>query len=193
MSGFAHAVEHGAFPEIRPCIPVHNASTVAAFERWGAASFWLSPELTLEQIGRIAPSATVPVGMVVSGRVRVMTSEHCVLQAADRCIHDCTRCSLRTRDLRLRNIDGHLLPVRTDIHGRSRIYSAWPIDLTPQIPELLRAGVSRFMADGTLLDPEQTARAVTRIIRALEAADAGRRPAEKDPNTMSGHLFAGIG
>ena len=83
--------------------------------------------------------------------------------------------------------------MRTDIHGRSRIYSAWPIDLTPQIPELLRAGVSRFMADGTLLDPEQTARAVTRIIRAREAADAGRRPAEKDPNTTSGHLFAGIG
>lgn len=193
MSGFAHAVECGADPEVRPCIPVHNASTIAAFERWGAVSFWLSPELTLEQIGRIAPSATVPVGMVISGRVRVMTSEHCVLQAADRCIHDCARCSLRTRDLRLKNIDGHLLPVRTDIHGRSRIYSAWPIDLTPQIPELLRAGVSRFMSDGTLLDPEQTARAVTRIIRALEAADAGRRPAEKDPNTMSGHLFAGIG
>ena len=51
----------------------------------------------------------------------------------------------------------------------------------------------KSMADGTLLDPEQTARAVTRIIRALEAADAGRRPAEKDPNTTSGHLFAGIG
>jgi putative protease len=83
--------------------------------------------------------------------------------------------------------------VRTDIHGRSRIYSAWPVDITPQIPELAAAGVTRFMADCSLLDANQTARAVTRIVRALDAYRSGTRPAEKEPNTTSGHLFSGIG
>ncbi len=193
MSEFAAAAEMGALPEIRPCVPVHNASGIAALESWGAEGLWLSHEITLEQIRRIAPSAHIPVGAIVSGRVRVMTSEHCVLQAADRCIHDCARCALRQQDIRLKNIDGHLLPVRTDIHGRSRIYSAWPVDMTPHIGELVSASVSRFMADCTLLDPAQTARAVARIVRALEAVRNGAHPAEKDPNTTSGHLFSGIG
>ena len=193
MSEFAAAAELGALPEIRPCVPVHNASGIAALESWGAAALWLSHEITLEQIKRITPAASIPVGMLVSGRVRVMTSEHCVLQAADRCIHDCARCKLRQEDIRIKNIDGHLLPVRTDIHGRSRIYSAWPVDMTPQIPELAAAGVTRFMADCSLLDANQTARAVTRIVRALDAYRSGTRPSEKEPNTTSGHLFSGIG
>ena len=193
MSEFALAAEQGALPEIRPCIPVHNASGIEAFESWGAAGLWLSHEITLEQIKRIAPAAPMPVGAVVSGRVRVMTSEHCVLQAADRCIHDCARCALRRDNVRLKNIDGHLLPVRTDIHGRSRIYSAWPVDMTPHIDDLLNAGVTRFMADCTLLDAAQAAHATRRIVRALDAAASGSRPAEKEPNTTSGHLFSGIG
>lgn len=193
MSGFAHAVHVGALPEICPCIPVHNTSCVEAFERWGARGFWLSHEIALGQIRRLAACAQVPVGAVVSGRVRVMTSEHCVLQAADRCIHDCARCTLRDDDIRLKNIDGHLLPVRTDIRGRSRIYSAWPIDMTPHIHELARAGVTRFMADCTLLAPDEAAHAVTRIAAACEAYRRGTRPAEKEPNTTSGHLFSGIG
>jgi len=193
LSEFAHAVEQGALPEIRPCIPVHNGSGAAAFERWGAAGLWLSHEITLEQIERVARASRMPLGAVVSGRVRVMTSEHCVLQAANRCIHDCARCALRRDDIRLKNIDGHLLPVRTDIRGRSRIYSAWPVDMTPHMCELAAAGVSRFLADCTLLDAAQTARAVARVAQARAACLAGARPAEKEPHTTSGHLFSGIG
>ena len=62
-----------------------------------------------------------------------MTSEHCILQVANGCIHDCANCRLRARKLSLKNIDGKVMPVRTDIHGRSRLYDAYPIDLTPQV------------------------------------------------------------
>lgn len=66
-----------------------------------------------------------------------MTSEHCILQVANGCIHDCANCRLRARKLSLKNIDGKVMPVRTDIHGRSRLYDAYSIDLTPQVPQLL--------------------------------------------------------
>ena len=193
VSELALAAERGAKPEVRPCIPVHNTDAVSALERAGAAGFWLSPELTLDEVIALAPRASVPVGLVVYGRARTMTSEHCVLQAADRCAHDCASCALRRRDLRLRNIDGQLMPVRTDVHGRSRIYDARPTDAMPQVPELIRAGVSRLMVDGTLLAPSEVARQVSRVAAALRAFEAGGRPSPREEGSYPGHLFSPIG
>ena len=122
-----------------------------------------------------------------------MTSEHCVLQALGKCVHDCRRCALRRRRLSLRNIDGKELPVRTDVNGRSRIFSANPLDATPQAVELIAAGVSRLLVDGQLMDAAEVGTAVARTVRAIEAARDGRRPAPRANGTTSGHLFAGIG
>ena len=82
--------------------------------------------------------------------------------------------------------------MRTDLQGRSRIYSAHPLDATPQATELLAAGVSRLMADCTLLDADEAAFAVQRVVRAVEAVRQGRRPAARAQGSVSGHLFAGI-
>lgn len=193
VSELALAASRGALPEVRTCIPVHNESCLVALEAAGAAGFWLSPELTLEEVCALAGAASVPVGLVVSGRARAMTSEHCVLQAAGRCIHDCSNCELRRRRLSLRDIDGSLLPVRTDAHGRSRIWATHPLDATPQADALVAAGVTRLMADATLLSPEECAFAVERVVRALAAVAEGRRPAPRVQGATSGHLFTGIG
>ena len=192
ISELAAASHAGACVEIRSCLPVHNLFCMDALVQAGARTVWLSPELTLDEICTIAPEASAEVGITVFGRPRVMTSEHCILQVADACIHDCGRCRLRTRKLSLKNIDGKIMPVRTDIHGRSRLYDAYPIDTTPQIPQLLAAGISRFMVDGTLLDTQETARAVARAKRALEAAQAGRKPSARLRGATSGCLFVGI-
>ena len=136
-----------------------------------------SPEITLDEIVSLGAAAPAALGITVFGRPRVMTSEHCILQVANGCIHDCASCRLRARKLSLKNIDGKVMPVRTDIHGRSRLYDAYPIDLTPQVPQLLDAGVRRLMVDGTLLEADEIGRAVARVRRAVEAAQAGRKPA----------------
>ena len=192
ISELALAAERGCAAEIRSCIPVHNASCLQFLEAHGAHGFWLSPELTLDEMEEFVPAATTPVGIMVFGRSRVMTSEHCILQVLDACIHDCARCALRSRELSLRNIDGKVFPVRTDIHGRSRLYTAQSIDITPQIPQLLGAGVSRFLVDGTLLAPEELHRQVVRARRALDAAIAGRTPAARQRGCTSGCLFVGV-
>ena len=193
VSELALAAERGAAPEVRSCIPVHNTSALAALESAGAAGVWLSPELTLEEVCALARVSSIPVGLSVLGRERVMTSEHCVLQALGRCIHDCRHCELRRRHLSLRDIDARELPVRTDVNGRSRIFSAQPLDATPQVAELLAAGVSRFMVDAQLMDAAEVASAVERVVRAVTAAREGRRPAPRLSGHTSGHLFAGIG
>ena len=93
----------------------------------------------------------------------------------------------------LKNIDGNLFPVRTDIHGRSRIYHAWPLDATPQVEDLLAAGVSLFMVDATLLSAEEAVHAVKRVRTALDAAATGGPRPKREAGTVSGHLFQGIG
>ena len=95
--------------------------------------------------------------------------------------------------LSLRDIDGNLLPVRTDVHGRSRIWAAHPIDATPQAAELVSSGVTRLMADATLLSPAETSFAVERVVRAIAAVREGKRPAPRMQGATSGHLFMGIG
>jgi putative protease len=193
VSELALAASCGAKAEIRGCIPIHNAFALDKLERAGAAGVWLSPELTLAEIQSLAPHANVPVGIIVSGRPRVMTSEHCVLKVANRCIHDCARCALRRRMIALRDRDGRLLPVRTDLNGRSRIYDAVPLDLTPQVGELIEAGVTRFAVDATLLNEAETRAAVERLLNALAAVREGRKPASRERHSSSGHLFWGIG
>lgn len=187
------AAERGAAPEIRSCIPVHNESCVVALEEAGAAGFWLSPELTLEQVCELAPRASVPVGLMVLGRERAMTSEHCVLQVTGKCVHNCEACPQRRRRFSLKDIDGKLLPVRTDVNGRSRIWSAYPLDATPQAAELIEAGVTRLLADCTLLTPKETAFSVERVMRAIDAVRAGHAPHARMQGATSGHLFSGIG
>ena len=193
VSELALAASRGALPEVRSCIPVHNASALASLAGAGAAGVWLSPELTLEEVCELARVSPIPVGLSVLGRARVMTSEHCVLQALGRCRHDCARCPERARALSLRDIDGNLLPVRTDVNGRSRIWCARPLDATPQIPELVAAGVTRLLVDAQLMDAAEAGAAVTRVVRALEAVREGRRPAPRMKGATSGHLFSPIG
>ena len=193
VSELALAAERGAAAEIRPCLPVHNVACLRFLEHAGAAAVWLSPELTLDEIERIGPMAGgLSLGIVVLGRPRVMTSEHCILQVADRCIHDCPRCGLRRRRLSLKNIDGKLLPVRTDVHGRSHLYDAIPIDVTPQMGAFAAAGVTRFAVDGTLMGPDELARAVERVARAAAAVREGRKPTPRMKGATSGCLFVGV-
>ena len=192
MSELVLAAQQGAAAEIRSCIPVHNRACIQMLEAAGAQGFWLSPELTLNQIAQLVPAATTPVGMVVYGRPRVMTAEHCVLMAADTCIHDCARCGLRRRKLAIRNDQGAIMPVYTDLHARSRIYAAQPIDAIPQVTELLHAGVSRLAIDATLLSPEECLHELKRLAQAVGASQKSGRTPAREQGASSGHLFVGI-
>ena len=192
ISHLALAYDKGALAEVRSCIPVHNSACAHALAAHGGAAIWLSPELSLDEIVQLSSAAPVPTGITVFGAPRVMTSEHCILQVADACIHDCARCGLRQRKLFLRNIDRKLLPVRTDAHGRSRLYAAAPLDLAPQLPQLVAAGVTRFLVDGTLLDARELAQQVRRMRRALAAAAAGQTPLPRQAGASSGCLFVGV-
>jgi putative protease len=188
VSQLALAAEQGAVAEIRPCIPVHNTAAIAALAAAGARAVWLSSEVSLEEATALAQASPIPLGVVAYGRPRAMTSEHCVLQVAGQCIHDCARCELRRRALVLEGVHDDFYPVRTDLQGRSRIYSFQPTDLAPEVGELLAAGVARFLVDGTLLGEDELARAVAHIGDALRAAQEGAPAPARWQGHTAGHL-----
>ena len=193
VSELVLAAERGATCEVRGCVPVHNLACARELAEAGAERIWLSPELTLGQVRTLARGSGVPMGLVVYGRVRVMTAEHCVLQVANRCVGDCASCGLRAQGALLKSIDGDLFPVRTDVHGRTRIYDARPLDAMPQVPDLVAAGVKALAVDATLLDAGETARQVARLARAIRASKGGARPPAREDGATTGHLFSGIG
>ena len=174
-------------------LPLHNLPAFEELHRMGAAQAWFSPELSLLEIQRLAPRAPLELGIVVSGRSRVMTCEHCVLQSMGPCAKTCPTCARRRRPLTLRDEFGRTYLVTSDVHGRSRVWEPTPLDITPQIPELLRCGVTHFMVDALLLDPAQAAVAVRTAARALEDARAGRVPPVRTGRANAGHLFERIG
>lgn len=192
VSELALAHERGALAELRGCIPVHNIACLHALVGAGARGAWLSSELSLPEIQTLAKDSPVPLGVMAIGRVRAMTSEHCVLQVANRCVDDCERCALRQRRLFLQNGAGDRLPVRTDAHGRSRIYAAQETDAAPEIPQLIEAGVRWFGADCTLMSANETKRAVERLVAAVNAAQEARRSLERRAGTTPGHLLEPI-
>lgn len=192
VSELSLAAERGAQAEVRPCIPVHNPHALAALVQAGAGAVWASAELSLPELLALAQASPVPVGLVAYGRTRAMTSEHCVLQVLGRCINDCARCTLRTRDLSLLNVHHERFPVRTDLQGRSRIYAHQPLDAAPEVADLLAGGVKRLMVDATLLSPEEAGQQVARLCAAIEAAREGKASPSRLAGHSSGHLHRPI-
>ena len=174
-------------------MPLHNHAALQEMARAGARGAWLSPELELLEIASLSRRSPIPLGLVVYGHLRTMTTEHCLLQSMGDCARRCASCRRRRMRVTVRDEFDRPSLVTSDELGRSRLWQADPLDATPQIPELLSYGVTRFMVDAQLLSVEQTARAVARATRALEASLAGRQPAPREPGANSGHLFERIG
>lgn len=189
----ALALERGAGPWLWQTVPVHNHAALQALADAGARGAWLSPELDLLEIGRLAASSPVPLGIVVSGHQRTMTCEHCLLQAMGPCRRECGGCPRRRGRVVVRDEFSRPSLVTSDALGRSRLWEAVPLDATPQMPELLASGVTRFMADCLLLGAADAAASVRRARRALDAALAGRAPAPRAQGASSGHLFERVG
>ena len=187
------ARQAGAIPEAWGTLPLHNRASFEVMAREGVEVCWLSPELSLLEIRQLAQGAPTGLGIVVSGRARLMTCEHCVLQSMGPCARTCVTCERRAKPLTLRDEFGRTMLVTSDVRGRSRLWATTPLDITPQIPELAHCGVTRFMVDGQLLSPEQVRTQVARARRALDDALAGRTPAARDAHANSGHLFERIG
>ena len=192
LAGLQRAAEEDALPEVGPHVPVTNKLSLAAVRELGARRVWLSPELTLSQIRELGQDSPVVLGLTVIGAQELMTTEHCLLMSQGPCDQQCSTCPRRKSPHYLKDRKGFEFPVVTDLLGRSHLYNSVQLDIVPAIPDLIAAGVTSFMVDTTLMNGEEAASAVERVVRAVKVAQLDGNTLAKMPDTTSGHLYRGV-
>ncbi|MCL1797855.1 MAG: U32 family peptidase [Eggerthellaceae bacterium] len=186
------AIQHGSLVEAGPRLALLNALSLQVIAQKGALRAWLSPELTIDQIAEMGKDAPLALGLTLIGRQELMVTEHCLLMSQGPCDENCGACQRRKSPHYLKDRKGYEFPVMTDSLGRSHLYNAVEFDAAHTVPELIRAGISAFMVDTTLMTVEETTKAVQRAVRArdigLKTGDRVSKAADK----TTGHLFRGI-
>lgn len=186
------ALRCGMKVEVGSHIPVTNEFTLQEMARRGVERVWLSPELTLTQIEALGETSPVPLGLTISGYQELMTTEHCLLMSQGPCNQRCSECARRKSPHFLEDRKGYQFQVVTDSCGRSHLYNAVQLDAAHLACKLIAAGVTAFMVDSTLMNSEQTSKAVARAIRARDIAMKGDNAVAKAEGCTTGHLFRGV-
>jgi putative protease len=119
----------------------------------------------------------------------MMVTEHCVLMAQGPCNQDCSNCKRRKALHLLEDRKRYRMPVITDNAGRSHLFNAVELDLAHTVPELMIAGVTGFMVDGSCMNNEELRAACTRARRAVDLAKRGAGSLPKKEGCTTGHLF----
>lgn len=192
LGALVRAVDEGAAAELGPHVPATNALSLECAARLGARRVWLSPELTLHQIEELGASSPVPLGLAIIGAQELMVCEHCLLMSQGPCNQDCAACPRRLRPHALRDRKGYRFPVSTDALGRSHLYNGVALDIAHLAPQLIRAGVTAFMVDTTLMDVKDAGSAVARAVQARDWALRDGSCVPKAPGSTTGHLFRGV-
>ena len=182
----------GADVEAGPHIPVLNRHALDELSSLGARRVWLSPELSISQIGELSKDKPASLGLYISGAAELMVTEHCLLMSQGPCNRNCTECVRRKSPHFLKDRKGFEMPVVTDCCGRSHLYNAVKLDLTHLMPDLLAAGVDAVMVDATLLNVEETTAAVRRAVRARDVATKSGDALKKVDGATTGHIFRGV-
>ena len=187
------ALEAGAEVEVESHVPLVNRAALSLMAARGVSRVWLSPELTLEQIGNLAREGSpVALGVTIIGKQELMTTEHCVLMSQGPCDENCDECPRRKSPHYLIDRKGFEFPVITDSLGRSHIYNSVELDIAHALPDLIAAGVTQFMVDTTMMNAEETAHAIGRAVRALEIGRRDGNAVSKVNGATSGHLYRAV-
>ncbi|MEG2458873.1 MAG: U32 family peptidase [Raoultibacter sp.] len=186
------AREAGAVPEVGSHLSVTNRLALQTLSEAGAQRVWLSPELSLTQIEELGQNTPVALGLTLIGAAEMMVCEHCLLMSQGPCDQQCAVCARRKSPHYYKDRKGYEMPIITDCCGRSHLYNAVSLDLAHMAPELIRAGVSAFMVDTTLLNVAETTAAVARAVRARDLALKTGDTVAKVEGDTTGHIFRGV-
>lgn len=171
---------------------VFNTKAVQMWEDLGAIRVMLSAELTLAQIKEIAKRVNVPLEIYACGRMEMMVTENCVINAYTNgeskrlCSGAC--CSNR---FFLRDRLNKAFPLTTDQFCRLHILNSEVTDMLPHLQKLISAGITTFRIDAggiTLSELERT----IYLYRSILNGDASHEKEVTYPSVTRGHLFRGI-
>ena len=171
---------------------VFNKSTLDFWKGQGARMVALSPELTLEEIGQIAPHGATE--CIVHGRLELMESEHCIVGG----MYD-GACPMPCKDNEFEVVDEkrYTFPIRMDSDCRMHVLNSKVLCMLDDIPKIIGSGVSSIRIDAGTID-DVDVEAITRSYR--DAIDEYFEKSGKSIATCKslpgeytkGHYFRGV-
>jgi len=143
----------------------------------------LSPELTLKEIGELAPYD--PVECIIHGLFPLMISEHDLVGGLFS--------GKRPDDLFLKDEKGYEFPVMTDIHNRTYIMNSRELCMLDYVPDIIKAGVSCLRIEARSYGPEMTGNITRDYREAIDDAVSGTKSEKRCTGAYTnGHYFRGV-
>lgn len=184
-----------------PCIAdsplnIYNGYTFALFLQNGAEMAVLSPELTLEELKRVAVYGTAE--CIVHGRPELMESEHCLVggllgKAGSKCSAPCASGNFTLVDEKK-----YEFPLLMDYQCRTHLLNSRSLCMLEYIPLLVESGVASLKIETLGMDSAEEIRRVTAEYRkAIDAfCETGEKIKKKCESLgkgfTAGHYFRGV-
>jgi putative protease len=143
----------------------------------------LSPELTLKEIGDLAPHA--PVECIIHGFFPLMFSEHDLVGGLFS--------GKRPDDIFLKDEKGYEFPVTNDIQNRTYIMNSRELCMLDYVPDIIKTGVSCLRLEARTYDLGMTAKITREYREAIDDAVSGKKSEKSCTGAYTnGHYFRGV-
>jgi len=143
----------------------------------------LSPELTLKEIGDLAPYS--PVECIIHGLFPLMISEHDLVGGLFP--------GKRPDDLLMKDEKGYEFPVTNDTHNRTYIMNSRELCMLDYVPDVVKAGVSCLRIEARTYNPEMTGKITREYREAIDDAVSGTKSEKHCTGAYTnGHYFRGV-
>ncbi|WP_410508617.1 DUF3656 domain-containing protein [Methanosarcina hadiensis] len=184
-----------------PCIAdsplnIYNGFTLALLLEKGAKMAVLSPELTLEELKKVASYG--PAECIVHGRLELMESEHCIAggllgKNGGKCSSPCSSGNFKLVDEK-----NYEFPLLMDYQCRTHLLNSRSLCMLEYIPKLIESVVSSLRVETLGMDNAEEIRRITEKYR--QAIDAFYKPGKKikekcedlGKGFTTGHYFRGV-
>ncbi len=168
---------HNAMPIIIDYpLNVFNKLSMDYFLNYGTR-VTLCPELTLEEIRKLAPYGAAE--CIVHGNFPLMVSEHNLVG----CLFPEDR-----KDVLLKDEKRFAFPVRTDSQGRTYVMNSRELCMLEYVPEILEAGVGCLRIEAGMYDSKMTGK-ITKAYRGAIDKNIGKSCSGE---YTTGHYFRGV-
>lgn len=204
LGSLAMAVKNGKFQVYADYeLNIFNNFTLRALAQYGVKLATLSPELNLQQLGKM--DFIMPFELIVHGALPLMISEYCALGALlgggkrERCSMPC-----KAKRFGLKDRKNFVFPVESDQNCRMYIYNAKEINVLEHLDQLAALHPAALRLDLQKEIPEVVERVVRLYSAELERAmihPKGYKPTEASLRELmqlrpdgytKGHYFRGV-
>ncbi len=189
---FRHAKKMGLGIIVDSPFNVFNHSSLDFWIGQGVHMVVLSPELTLDEVGVIAPFGATE--CIVHGRLELMESEHCIVGGMYE-----GACPMPCKDNEFELVDEkrYTFPIRMDSDCRMHVLNSKTLCMLDDIPKIIEAGVSSIRIDARTIDKLDVETVVRSYRDAIDGCFMDGRKITKTCKDITedhtkGHYFRGV-